>query len=95
MILIGRFVYFALISYNSDEIVFEAAWAITNIASGESRHTRGVVEVGAVPKLLRLVSHPDVRIAEQCIWALGNIAGDGTVYRDMLIQHGVVEPTLQ
>ncbi|KAL7058649.1 hypothetical protein AAHC03_013139 [Spirometra sp. Aus1] len=85
----------AALDAKSDSIVFEAAWALTNIASGESHHTQGVVDSGASPKLINLLSHKDIRIAEQCIWALGNIAGDGTSQRDMLIRMGVVEPTLR
>ncbi|VDM33883.1 unnamed protein product [Hydatigera taeniaeformis] len=84
-----------LLDSESDEMIFEAAWALTNIASGDSYHTGGVVEAGAVPKLIRLLHHSDVRIAEQCIWALGNVAGDGTKHRDMVIRQGVVEPSLE
>lgn len=75
--------------------MFDAAWALTNIASGESKHTKAVVECGAVPKLILLLDHCDTRIAEQSVWALGNIAGEGASYRDMLIQKGVVEPSLR
>ncbi len=81
--------------FRRDSLIFEAAWALTNIASGESHHTQGVVEAGAAPKLIRLLSHKELRIAEQSIWALGNIAGDGTTHRDMLIRIGVVEPALK
>lgn len=84
--------YFYLFSNN---IVFEAAWALTNIASGESKHTKAVVECDSVPKLIELLDHPDIRIAEQSIWALGNIAGEGPSYRDMLIKVGIVTPALR
>lgn len=76
-------------------MIFEAAWALTNIASGCSYHTKGVVEVGSVPKLIRLLRHPDINIADQCIWALGNVAGDGAMHRDMLINQDVVTPALE
>ena len=58
---------------DSMELQFEAAWAVTNIASTD--RTRLVVECGAVPHLIQLLSSPNADIREQSAWCLGNVAG--------------------
>mmetsp|Transcript_36393 Transcript_36393/g.53314 ORF Transcript_36393/g.53314 Transcript_36393/m.53314 type:complete len:524 (-) Transcript_36393:179-1750(-) len=77
---------------DSSELQFEAAWALTNIASTE--HTAVVVEHGAVPGLVALLTHAKGDLREQSAWCLGNIAGDCTEFRDLILQAGGLNPLL-
>lgn len=74
------------------ELQFEAAWALTNVASTDK--TRYVVECNAVPPLIALLTSANADIREQSAWCLGNIAGEGSDLRDLLLSHNALPALL-
>eukprot|EP01147_Barroeca_monosierra_P004817 gene4817-113_t len=75
---------------NSQRIQFEAAWALTNIASGTSEDTMVIIKNHGISLFTHLLKSPNTDICDQAIWALGNIAGDSPESRDSCIDHGII-----
>ena len=71
----------------SPRLRWDACWALTNVASTE--HAQAVVDAGAFVPLVAAMSSAHEELREQAVWCLGNIAGDGQKFRDLVLN----EPT--
>jgi len=76
-------------------IQYEAAWALTNVASGTKEQTKVVIDNHGIEVFVQLLSAQDVKVSEQAIWALGNISGDSTDARDLVLSKGAMVPLIQ
>ncbi|XP_038902726.1 importin subunit alpha-9 isoform X2 [Benincasa hispida] len=74
-----------------DEQLLEAAWCLTNIGAGKPEETKSLL-----PALPLLIAHlgekSSLLVAEQCAWALGNVAGEEKELRNILLSQGAVLP---
>ena len=69
-------------AFNSHpKLQFEAAWALTNIASGDSQSTNLVAEA-SLDRVVGLLHSTSNEVVDQAVWCLGNVAGDGGPLRD-------------
>jgi importin subunit alpha-1 len=89
----------------------EAAGAIANFTAGAianftagaiakaTDHRRYLIEAGAVPILIRLLSSMNADVRLQAAWALGNLSGDNydkdVKYRDFLLAEGALPALIQ
>lgn len=81
---------------SSTVVRLEAAWVLTNLATGSCEQCLALVDAGVADAVLQaLTSTSTMRghhdLCEQCLWVLGNIACDGEpALRDRLFELGIM-----
>jgi len=84
-----------LLHHEIPKFQFEAAWCLTNIASGTSDHVNNLIEKEVLSHFIALLSSPHIEVVEQVIWGIGNIAGDSPLTRDRVLQSGALDRIAQ
>jgi hypothetical protein len=76
---------------------FEAAWALAIVAAWDTVHVPCVAnEPGAIKGIVSLLGSTDHHDAcEHAVQALGNIAGESSAFRDLILESGVVAAMLK
>ena len=89
--LVPKFITF-LARSDLPKLQLEAAWCLTNIASGSDQQVQVLISNGMIDCFVKLLETPHVELIEQVIWGLGNMAGDGPRIRNLVISAGAVNP---
>lgn len=87
--LIPKLIQFAY-QDNYPRLKAEAAWILTNIASGEHHQCKVVVERGGIGLFVALLDSRNETAVEHAVWAIGNLASDCTENRDLLLKAGAL-----
>lgn len=84
-------VFITLLHHQIPKFQFEAAWCLTNIASGTNDHVSNLIEKDVLQHFMVLMNSPHLEVVEQVIWGIGNIAGDSPMTRDSVINCGAID----
>ena len=53
---------------------------------------QALIDKGAIPIFISLLNSDQENIVEQSIWALGNIAGEDSYYKSLILNEGAIKP---
>ena len=70
---------------------FEVLWCLTNIASGKTSHVQALVDKKAIPVFIKFLASPHKNIVEQSIWALGNVAGESSQFKSLILKEKAIK----
>ena len=77
-----------------DEDVYLCIFVLSNLAFGPTEEVQSLVDLGCVDLFIGLLAHANEVIQQTAIWGLGNIAGTGIHFRDLLLRKGVLTSIL-
>ncbi|KAI7907269.1 armadillo-type protein [Cokeromyces recurvatus] len=79
-----------------DELKYEAAWIITNLAYGTREHTAKLVDSGVINSLVYCFRNSEnFRVKSQSAWALANVSIESPSYRERMAQSNLISDIAQ
>mmetsp|Transcript_27510 Transcript_27510/g.49556 ORF Transcript_27510/g.49556 Transcript_27510/m.49556 type:complete len:503 (+) Transcript_27510:1771-3279(+) len=78
-------------SFDYPQLQYESAWILTNIASGTPMQCKSIIDKGAIPLIVKLLSSSSESVRDQAAWVLGNISAESAYNRDLVISAGALE----
>eukprot|EP00009_Paramoeba_aestuarina_P003171 CAMPEP_0201514678 /NCGR_PEP_ID=MMETSP0161_2-20130828/6454_1 /ASSEMBLY_ACC=CAM_ASM_000251 /TAXON_ID=180227 /ORGANISM="Neoparamoeba aestuarina, Strain SoJaBio B1-5/56/2" /LENGTH=538 /DNA_ID=CAMNT_0047911303 /DNA_START=102 /DNA_END=1718 /DNA_ORIENTATION=+ len=83
-----------LLAHSDKKLAFEAAWCISNVASGSAEATEAVCDAGGIAAFLDLMRKGPRECTEQAVWGLGNIVGTPGLY-ERCVNEGALDVLFQ
>lgn len=65
-------------------------WCITNICTGNEDQVQAIIKKDGIAVLKKVLNSPYQPNRSQAIWALGNIASDNFLFRNLVLREGVL-----
>ena len=69
---------------------YEASWCLSLIANGNDSVIKLMIENDIISLLLKQLKDEYGALSDQAVWMLGNIGGENTVYRNLVISAGAL-----
>ncbi|CAO3618952.1 unnamed protein product [Mucor hiemalis] len=74
-----------------DELKYETAWTITNLAYGTTAQTENLIDSGIIDALIQCFRTTDnFRVKSQSAWALANVSIESPHYRESMAQDQLI-----
>lgn len=78
------------------EFAFEVCWTLCNIGSGDSASTEYLISINSLDFFEKIFDYDpsSYELRDQIVWAVGNIAGDCSKYRDIVSSSKIYQKIL-
>jgi HEAT repeat protein len=79
-----------LIHGSDVEVLADACWALAYVSDGEDKRVDGVIEAGAVPRLVQLLAHASSLVQTPALRAVNNIVAGTEAQTQVVLQNGAL-----